>query len=58
MNKTYLLEQLHLNVSKMRQHQKQFFKQKDKYNLEMSKKFEQAVDNILVMLRDLENNLK
>lgn len=58
MNKNYLLEQLWQNTIKMRQHQKQFFKQKDKHNLEMSKKFEQAVDNILVMLRDLENNIK
>ena len=58
MNKTYLLEQLYLNVARMRSYQKQFIKQKDKHNLEMSKKFEQAVDNILVMLRDLENNIK
>lgn len=58
MNKTYLLEQLYLNVARMRSYQKQFFKQKDKYNLEMSKKLEKSVDNILGMLRELENNLK
>ena len=58
MNKTYLLEQLYLNVARMRSYQKQFFKQKDKHNLEMSKKLEKSVDNILGMLRELENNIK
>ena len=58
MNKTYLLEQLYLNVARMRSYQKQFFKQKDKHNLEMSKKLEKSVDNILGMLRELENNPK
>lgn len=58
MDKKYLLEQLYLNVSRMRQHQKQFFKQKDKHSLEMSKKLEKSVDSILGMLRELENNLK
>ena len=58
MNKNYLLEQLWQNTIKMRQYQKQFFKQKDKHNLEMSKKLEKSVDSILGMLRELENNLK
>ena len=58
MNKTYLLEQLYLNVARMRSYQKQFIKQKDKYNQEMSKKLEEIVDNILGMLTNIENNLK
>lgn len=50
MNRTYLLEQLAEKAAKMRQHQKQFFKQKDKYNLEQSKKFERETDQVLAML--------
>jgi hypothetical protein len=53
MNKEYLLNQLHEKTAKMRQHQKQFFKQKDKWNLEQSKKFEKEVDQILGMLAAL-----
>lgn len=46
----YLQQQLYEKTLKMRQHQKQFFKQKDKWNLEQSKKFEKEVDQLLGMI--------
>lgn len=55
MNKNYLLERLHAETIKMRQYQKQFFKQKDKHNLEMSKKHEKNVDGLLKLLNDLDH---
>lgn len=52
----YLLERLYDAVASMRSHQKMFFKNRKDYDLQMSKKFERDVDNILFNIKQLKDS--